>query len=232
MNIRVVRAMNRGIASLLLSVLLAACGSGSASNRAAAQCGDGRVDLGEQCDGADLAGRNCSNFGLDPHRVLRCAADCTFDISACNARLCGNGVIDDLSGPNQLCEECDGLAFGGRSCAGFQGIGTLTCKDDCLVDRASCDEVCGNGRLEPGEECEFNPDTFQTILPDGVSCESLGFGGGGPSLFSRRRRSRNTIRYCRCRGMPARPHWLRVSSKQPIPVRQWRQGTLREVRRH
>ncbi len=167
------------VLTIVLLALLAGCGSGSSDgHHGSARCGNGHVELGEQCDGDDLAGRSCASFKLDPRGDLRCAPDCTFDTSKCGGSLCGNGIIDTVSGPNRVCEECDPPAFGGRSCAGFGGTGSLICGDDCRVDRASCDGLCGNGRLEPGEPCDADPITLRPILPEGVTCESLNLGAG------------------------------------------------------
>jgi hypothetical protein len=180
--------MRRTIMSLLLAIVLGACGSSASGDRVgdrvAARCGDGRVDVGEQCDGADLAGRSCASFKRDSQGALGCRADCTFDLAACHDPSCGNGRIDGLSGSSrELCEQCDGAALGGRSCAGFGGSGVLGCTDDCVVDRASCDELCANGRLEPGESCDIDPATGRAILPDGLTCESLGLGRGQLECF-------------------------------------------------
>lgn len=176
--------MRRTIMSLLLAITLGACGSGASSDRAAVRCGDGRVDVGAQCDGADLAGRSCASFMRDSQGVLGCRADCTFDLTACHEQSCGNGRIDGFSGSSrELCEQCDGAALGARSCAGFGGSGVLGCTDDCVVDRASCDELCGNGQLEPGEPCEIDPETGRTLLPNGLTCESLGLGRGQLQCF-------------------------------------------------
>lgn len=52
-----------------------------------AVCGNGRLELGEACDGADLNGDTCGSVTMlaRPDGVLRCSAECAFDISACRA---------------------------------------------------------------------------------------------------------------------------------------------------
>src|SRR5205823_2063332 len=47
-------------------------------------CGNGNVDAGEECDGADLAGETCTSLGFVKGAGvgLRCAA-CAFDTSGC-----------------------------------------------------------------------------------------------------------------------------------------------------
>lgn len=45
-------------------------------------CGNGVVDSGEQCDGADLAGADCSTLGF-AGGTLACLAACAFDQTGC-----------------------------------------------------------------------------------------------------------------------------------------------------
>jgi len=46
-------------------------------------CGNGVVDLGEDCDGSDLADRNCRSLGF-PSGTLACGADCKYDLDTCS----------------------------------------------------------------------------------------------------------------------------------------------------
>ena len=67
---------------------------------------------------------------------------------------CGNGALD----PG---EECDGELLAGQTCEvlvpatlpWLDGGGTLSCSDTCTFDTSQCHE-CGNGVLDPGEECD------------------------------------------------------------------------------
>ena len=45
-------------------------------------CGDGMLNGGEQCDGAQLGGANCMSQGFDMG-VLSCTGQCTFNTSQC-----------------------------------------------------------------------------------------------------------------------------------------------------
>jgi len=45
-------------------------------------CGDARVDMGEQCDEADLAGADCTTLGFTAG-TLACLGSCRFDTSGC-----------------------------------------------------------------------------------------------------------------------------------------------------
>ena len=66
-----------------------------------AECGDGTQNGNEQCDGADLAGSDCTDLGFDEPRGLQCDGSCNFDPSGCqSATECGNGTPEGD-------EECD-----------------------------------------------------------------------------------------------------------------------------
>lgn len=92
-------------------------------------CGDGVVQVGEDCDDGDLAGADCSTLGLFDG-VLRCAPGCSFDVADCLT--CGNGVLD----PG---EECDGGALGGETCSSQGlGVGSLGCLANCTFDTSGC----------------------------------------------------------------------------------------------
>ncbi|TVQ99889.1 MAG: hypothetical protein EA398_11850 [Deltaproteobacteria bacterium] len=139
-------------------------------------CGNGVLDPGESCDGADLGGVTCGSLGFDGG-TLACTAECAFDTSGCvretTGPSCGNGVIEGD-------EACDGADLGGETCEGlgFDG-GTLSCASDCTFDTAGCDAApsCGNGVIEGDEECDG-------AELGGETCEGLGFDGGTLSCAS------------------------------------------------
>lgn len=141
--------------------------STSSSSSGGPACGDDNQDAGEECDGTDLAGYNCVTLGPDfTGGTLACAADCTFDTSACVA--CGNDVIDGG-------EPCDGADLGGNDCStvGFVD-GTLACAADCTFDTAAC-TTCGNDVIDAGETCD-GADL------GGLGCSDLGMGFTGGTL--------------------------------------------------
>jgi hypothetical protein len=120
------------------------------------RCGDGIVNGIEACDGADLAGKTCMDFGSTQIAGLVCAADCSFDKSGCND-YCGDGK----KAPE---EQCEGDDFGGLTCTDFaapgatnkfyQG-GVVTCTIDCMVNVSSCTGGwCGDGVTQFGEDCD------------------------------------------------------------------------------
>jgi hypothetical protein len=134
-------------------------------------CGDGNIDPGEQCDGANLGGQSCASVvGPGSTGNLGCTHNCRFDTSSCSPPpRCGDGNID----PG---EQCDGSNLGGQSCASVVGpgsTGNLGCTQSCQFDTSSCSPLprCGDGNIDPGEECDG------TNL-DGETCQFFGFSFG------------------------------------------------------
>jgi cysteine-rich repeat protein len=124
-------------------------------------CGDGIVEIDEECDGAPIG--SCEDMGYVGGE-LACAPTCTLDKSGCLEAACGNGTID----PGEV---CDGAELAGASCVseGFV-TGDIACGPDCQLDTGDCD-ACGNTTVDPGEECDGSP-------PAGVTCTDLDFLGG------------------------------------------------------
>ncbi|MBU1537354.1 hypothetical protein KKF84_18710, partial [Myxococcota bacterium] len=96
-------------------------------------------------------------------------------LGACTSRSsttesCGDNVMD----PG---EECDGVEFGGKSCAylGYYG-GTLACNDDCTLNIGPCEAQgqCGDDVLQDGEDCEGSVGN--------ATCISLGLNFTGGTL--------------------------------------------------
>ena len=59
---------------------------GSANAGASATCGDGAIDPGEDCDGAELGGQTCEGLDLGfTGGTLACGPDCSFDASMCES---------------------------------------------------------------------------------------------------------------------------------------------------
>jgi hypothetical protein len=132
-------------------------------------CGDGILDVGEQCDGTNLNGHTCVTRGFGGGE-LGCSSLCRFDTSGCTAPPadCGNGKIDGY-------EQCDGANLNGHTCKthGFGG-GELACTSACRFDTSACTPPppnCGNGEIDRGEQCDGANLNEKT-------CETLGFDGG------------------------------------------------------
>jgi hypothetical protein len=135
------------------------------------RCGDGAINGSEACDGADLGGQTCADFGF-VGSGLRCTGDCVLDPSACAT--CGNGVLDgsetcDLVGPGGAPDfglmppTCEELGFDG---------GTIdACAPNCTADTSSCHR-CGDGTKNGTEACDGDD-------LGGATCEDLGYAGTG-----------------------------------------------------
>lgn len=129
-------------------------------------CGNDVIDTGEDCDGDALGGATCASIGQGfDAGTLRCASDCSFDVSECEAPVtCGNSAIDTG-------EDCDGTLLNGGTCLteGFDG-GTISCGAGCTYNVAACTD-CGNNLREGTEVCDGTALNNQT-------CQTQGFSGG------------------------------------------------------
>jgi hypothetical protein len=127
------------------------------------QCGDGVLESPvEECDGSlfppDVAPAGsapaCAQFSTNyGSGNVKCGADCQYDLSDCKATVCGKGKAEGD-------EVCDGQDVRGNTCQDDLGDGLFTggqlkCKSDCSgYDVSSCIGACGNGVLDPGEDCD------------------------------------------------------------------------------
>lgn len=142
------------------------------------QCGNGVLDGGEECDGAELGGASCQSLG-HTEGTLGCTALCYFDEQQCSSPSCGDGVLDQ----GEACDcggvECTAPQLNNTSCSSlpapqggnFNG-GTLACVDPgpCTFDTAGC-TYCGDGAKNGPEVCD-GADL------GGQSCMNNGFFGG------------------------------------------------------
>lgn len=125
-------------------------------------CGNGTVDLGEECDGY--------NFGQYSSDIVclfegytggnaSCTDDCQLDLSTCDSGPgsgsggggeCGNDEVD----PG---EECDG-GVGSETCQS-QGFdeGSLSCDNYCMLETSAC-QTCGDGMIGGSERCDCGTD--------------------------------------------------------------------------
>jgi hypothetical protein len=108
-------------------------------------CGNGVVEATESCDGANLGDRQTCAAVSEGYvgGVLKCGADCEYDVSSCQLPVCGDGRIEGF-------EQCDGSASG-HDCSDFiYGVsvfgiqtpfrpGPLTCsRSSCQFDLSQC----------------------------------------------------------------------------------------------
>lgn len=108
-------------------------------------CGNGTVDPGEACDGANLMGVTCELEGYFGGS-LSCSESCLYlDTSQC-ASVCGNAIAE----PDEL---CDGVDLNGHTCEnhGYPNGGTPACDSDCqTLDLSGC---IGPPSCEPAVDC-------------------------------------------------------------------------------
>ncbi len=160
-----------GYATGSLSCDAATCRFDLSGCVATADCGNGVIQAGEQCDGQNLDGQTCASLGYHGGNLL-CTGGCQLDTTDCIAvGRCGDARIQaDFN------EVCDGANLAGQSCTGlgYHG-GTLACASDCTLDPADCIAVgrCGDGGIQAefGEACDG-------ANLGGETCETLGFHGG------------------------------------------------------
>ncbi|MGA7742425.1 MAG: DUF4215 domain-containing protein [Polyangia bacterium] len=131
-------------------------------------CGDGKVELGKQCDDgvspAQKTGPNAIDDGCSVTCEIEPGWSCTGSPSVCTKAVCGNGLLetgeacDCGTDPTKLPTGCTGPngLFNGDGtgcsktctkepiCRGTNGTGTTH----------ACAATCGNGNLEPGEACD------------------------------------------------------------------------------
>lgn len=136
-------------------------------------CGNGRIDPGEQCE-PGLASPSCPAERVCHPFNCRCTAcgngvldpgeDCEVDLHCspgtfCLGCLCFNGNCGD--GSLDEGEECDFSVPGGSFQAGGDSTSAVVPVEDqcpqggtCLKNCTCSRPLCGNGTVEPGEECD------------------------------------------------------------------------------
>lgn len=132
------------------------------------ECGDNIKDLGEACDGRDLAGQSCTLMGF-AGGTLGCLTTCEgFDTTACTTEpaACGNNALDGT-------EICDGTDLAGITCETLGlGTGALSCKNDCTgYDTREC---AGVGTTTCVGPTRYHENGLNTALVDGEPCNFAG----------------------------------------------------------
>jgi hypothetical protein len=142
------------------------CESGVAPPHAPS-CGDGNIDLGENCDGSNLGAKTCVSLGftggtLDCYPVSHAQA-CNFDTSSCTSSVtqCSDGTPVNTCKPGSPPKFCNSAGTLVDDCRGPDGNhGT---SDDCgcpsgqVCQPTGACSYCGNGACDHGESFSTCP---------------------------------------------------------------------------
>ncbi len=137
-------------------------------------CGDDFAAGSEACDGTDLRGYDCTDFGYSDLDGLACAAGCDAFVTTGCAPTCDGALLEPT-------EVCDHTLLGGVDCTDFgysNGAG-LGCAANCEdYDLTGCAPTCDNALLEPDELCDgtllggADCTDFGFVAPDGLVCSA------------------------------------------------------------
>jgi fibro-slime domain-containing protein len=130
-------------------------------------CGDGAVTGSEQCDdGNSKPGDGCSGLcQIEPgYRCPTPGQPCVYSVQM----TCGNGVIEGT----EICD--DGNTKSGDGCSG--DCAAIEPGYTCNVAGTPCvptteQPVCGNGKLETGEQCDDGNTSKDASAPDGCTAD-------------------------------------------------------------
>ena len=131
-------------------------------------CGNGLVDAGEGCDTSAPIGAQGFGLGNNLNNQYDCSLACE-DLGG----YCGNGTVDINYG-----EECDGAnGLGAWDCASGNPAcrpadHNEQCRVYCTGGGAPYTGSCGNGTIEPGEECDGANRPPNTVCSN--SCQVTG----------------------------------------------------------
>ncbi len=129
----------------------------------AASCGNGALDNGEHCDGAELNGLTCQALGYTGGD-LKCAADCKLDEAGCQGTPSGRQF-------GQTCSDTIGDCADPLLCVMPQGADVGFCTANCdtqacpsVPKGADCIFQLGDGQKVCGFLCD------STVCPPGLYC--------------------------------------------------------------
>lgn len=111
-------------------------------------CGNGIIDSGEECDGANLGGQTCEGLGF-AGGTLACGGGCTFDTSGCHTNL-------------PCCTATPGTA----GCAEDLSVESCVCNIDSWCCNNAWDSLCA---LWAAESCGACPMPKTAECGDGAS---------------------------------------------------------------
>ena len=128
-------------------------------------CGNGAVDLGEECDGINLAGRSSTDCGSGWTGTISCSSTCTIDYSGCtqtSSSSGGNGGGNDNNG-------------GGGGSSGTSSSGTSA-----VTTSVSSGSLSGSSSSGANTNNNGGSNTGSVQTPPGITGLSIfGLGGTG-----------------------------------------------------
>ncbi len=159
--------------------------AGSCAADCATVCGDGLITGSEACDGSNLAGQDCADFGYVAIAGLSCAGTCaSFVTTGCTAA-CGNSVAE----PGEACDaggvdgaacdgDCTAVVCGDARCNAPAGETAASCAADCPT-------VCGDALVTGAEVCDGSNLAGQDCADFGyVAIAGLACAGGCASFVT------------------------------------------------
>jgi cysteine-rich repeat protein len=148
-----------------------------------ARCGDGRIVAGETCDDGNVVGGD----GCSSSCQLEPGTQCPAPGKPCVFGACGNGIVergeacDCGTDPAHLptgCSAPNGIFLGDGSGCASTCVREPTCMDSSGKTQP-CTTTCGDGSIDPGEDCDDgnlnDGDGCSSTckLESGFSCESM-----------------------------------------------------------
>ncbi len=140
-------------------------------------CGDGVINEGEQCDGTNLDGMDCSSFDTFTTGQLTCTNDCFINTANCVRPVsCHDGIID----PGEECDFNDYtgdpiFGSGTDSCTDFgYDTGNLICTQNCQISLDNCGScsIAADGCCTGNQGDGCDPDCTPIADPDCSSCST------------------------------------------------------------
>jgi hypothetical protein len=132
-------------------------------------CGNDSVEPGEDCDGADLGGEDCTTLGF-PGGAIGCNPDCTFDTSGCDPMVAvgfGDCFNND---PMVACLVGEACLNAPGGAGGFCSLQDCVDAMDCPVPATgNAAVVCADGTGDMINDCALLCDMGETC-PDGMAC--------------------------------------------------------------
>ena len=108
--------------------------------------------------------------------LLTLAGGCLLELDNDSEIACGDGYVHRSAG-----EECDPENVASFENACRDGTRRGACDPNtCKIDYSVCDDACGNGEVDPGEECDPNHFSGPDVIGTSILCTTLdALDGGG-----------------------------------------------------